>query len=56
MEKKTLIIIITLGVLSAIALILGLVLGLKIKDDEEPKNGVLNSYDNTEELIKNISS
>ena len=50
MEKKNLIIIITLGVLSALALILGLVLGLTIKDDEE--KGVLNSYFNTDELIQ----
>ena len=48
MDQKFLMIIITLGALTIIGLILGLVLGLKIKDDEEYE--VLNSYDNTDEL------
>ena len=55
MEQKILLIIITLGALAIIALVLGLVLGLKVKNEEkipETKIEVVNSYDNTEELIK----
>ena len=48
MDQKFLMIIITLGALTIIGLVLGLVLGLKIKDDEDSE--VLNSYDNTDEL------
>ena len=52
-HKKILIIAIVVGV-AVIALVLGLVLGLKKKDksDEDEEEGVLNSYDNTEVLIK----
>jgi len=58
MEKKTLIIIIVVSSVAVIALVLGLALGLTLNkddDDEEQqqtKVDVLNSYDNTEELIK----
>ena len=56
MEKKTLIIIIVVSSVAVIALVLGLALGLTLnKDDDEEqqqKVEVLNSYDNTEELIK----
>ena len=58
MEKKTLIIIIVVSSVAVIALVLGLALGLTLNkddDDEEQqqtKVDILNSYDNTEELIK----
>ena len=57
MEKRTLIIIIVAISLAVIALVLGLALGLTLnkKDDDkeqEIETGVVNSYDNTEELIK----
>lgn len=45
-------IIIIVSVLAIAALIIGLVLGIKKKDDNDSKIKVLNSYDNTEELIK----
>ena len=55
-HKKILIIVIIIAsVIAVIALVLGLVLGLRKKGkDESEKNedNVLNSYDNTEELIK----
>ena len=50
LTRGDLIALITLGGLLVIALVLGLVLGLKIKNDEEV--GVMNLYDNTQELIK----
>ena len=59
MEKNTLMIIIVLGVLAVTGLILGLVLGLK-KSDDEPKQQstsnveIVNSYDNTDQLIKDF--
>ena len=54
MEKNTIIIIITFAALSIIALVLGLVLGLKkFDEDKSPEEvSILNSYDNTPELIK----
>ena len=45
-------IIIIVCVVAIAALVLGLVLGLKKKDDNDSKIKVLNSYDNTDELIK----
>ena len=54
MEKKILfLIIIVISILCVLALVLGLVFWLR-KEDEEDSNetGVLNSYDNTEELKK----
>ena len=50
LTRGDLLALITLGGLLVIALVLGLVLGLKIKNDEEV--GVMNLYDNTQELIK----
>ena len=50
LTQKDLLALITLGGLVVIALVLGLVLGLKVKNEEEP--GVLNSYDNTDQLTK----
>ena len=55
MEQKILLIIITLGALAIIALVLGLVLGLKVKNEEkipETKIEVVNSYDNMKNSIK----
>jgi hypothetical protein len=54
-HKKILIIAIVVGisVIAVLALVLGLVLGLRKKDKtDKNEQGVLNSYDNTEELIK----
>ena len=51
MERNLLMMIIVLGVLVVVGLELGLVLGLKDFDEEE----VLNSYSNTDELIKKFS-
>ena len=48
MERNLLMMIIVFGVLVVVGLVLGLVLGLKDFDEEE----VLNSYSNTDELIK----
>ena len=48
MERNLLMMIIVFGVLVVVDLVLGLVLGLKDFDEEE----VLNSYSNTDELIK----
>ena len=45
-------IIIIVCVVAIAALVLGLVLGLKKKDDNDSKIKVLNSYDNTDQLIK----
>ena len=50
LTRGDLLALITLGGLLVIALVLGLVLGLKIKNDKEV--GVMNSYGNTKELIK----
>ena len=50
LTQKDLLALITLGGLVVIALVLGLVLGLKVKNEEEP--GVLNSYGNTDQLTK----
>ena len=56
MEKKILILIIIVSsVLCVLALVLGLVFGLKKEEDNKSNQSevnVLNSYDNTEELIK----
>jgi len=54
MEKRTLIIIIIVaGVLCILALVLGLVFGLKKYDEDNQKEVVvMNSYENTDELIK----
>ena len=54
-HKKILIIAIVVGIsiIAVLALVLGLVLGLRKKDKtDKNEQGVLNSYDNTEELIK----
>ena len=54
MEKNILfLIIIVISILCVLALVLGLVFGLRKEDDEDSnETGVLNSYDNTEELKK----
>ena len=54
MEKKIqFLVIIVISILCALALVLGLVFGLrKENDDDSNETGVLNSYDNTEELKK----
>ena len=55
MEKKTMIIIIVVvSVVIVLALVLGLVFGLKKDNDDKDTNpyNVLNSYDNTDELIQ----
>ena len=55
-EKKAFYIILIVGIIIVVvlALTLGLVFGLKDKDDEKNEDDVeiINSYDNTEELIK----
>ena len=55
MEKKNLILVlIVVGAMLVLGLVLGLVFGLKKydEDDDENKLNVLNSYSNTDELIK----
>ena len=56
LEKKTIQILIIVGIaiVALLALILGLVFGLKKNDDDDNSDDVeiVNSYDNTEELMK----
>ena len=54
MEKRIqILVIIVISILCVLALVLGLVFGLrKDNDDDTNESGVLNSYDNTEELKK----
>ena len=58
MEKRIqILVIIVISILCVLALVLGLVFGLrKDNDDDTNESGVLNSYDNTEELKKKISN
>ena len=56
MEKRIqILVIIVICILCVLALVLGLIFGLRKDDDDDiNESGVLNSYDNTEELKKNI--
>ena len=54
-NQKTLLSLITLGALVVVALVLGLVLGLKIKEDKKQEIEIVNNYDNTDELLKGIN-